>query len=80
MNIKINGQNNVFQGSIGPFSSDNLGAHSVGGYIESFSSLRVCRICMGTGDDIQTKASALYMYSRSSHKRTPSLSRKSVRN
>jgi len=62
--IKIDGEDSVIQGSIGPFSSDNLGAHSVGGYVESFTSLRVCRICMDTSDDIQTKASAIYLGQR----------------
>ena len=51
----VKGLNRPLRGSIGPFSDDNLGAHVVGGFIESFSSLRVCRICMGTNDDIQTK-------------------------
>ena len=64
MKIKIDGEDSAIQGSIGPFSPDNLGAHSVGGYVESFTSLRVCRICMGTSDDIQTKASAIYLGQR----------------
>ena len=62
MTIKLGGQDTLIHGSIRPFSSDNLGAHSLGGYIESFSSLRVCRVCMGTSDDIQTKA-AIYCFS-----------------
>ena len=57
MEIKINGISYTFHGSIGPLSSDNLGAHSIGGFVESFNSLRVCRVCMGTSNDIQTKAS-----------------------
>ena len=61
MTITLSGQDTVIHGSIGPISSDNLGAHSIGGYIESFSSLRLCRVCMGTSDDIQTKASILYI-------------------
>ena len=59
MNIKLDGQDNQCHGSIGPFSSDNLGAHSIGGYIESFTPFRICRICMGTSEDIQTKASII---------------------
>lgn len=47
MQLKV-GQDRVFRGSIGPFSGDNLGAHFIGGYIESFNSLRVRRVCMGT--------------------------------
>ena len=57
MNIKVDGLDSAWHGSIGPLSSDNLGAHCIGGYIESFNSLRICRVCMGTGDDIQTKVS-----------------------
>lgn len=55
VNIFVEGQERLFRGSIGPFSDDDLGAHAIGGFIESFSSLRVCRICMGTNGDIQTK-------------------------
>lgn len=53
VNFHMDGQDRLFRGSIGPFSNDNLGAHSIGGFIESFSSLRVCRVCMGTSNDIQ---------------------------
>lgn len=53
MTINVDGIDRVFRGSIGPFSSDNLGAHAIGGFIESFSSLRICRVCMATSDDIQ---------------------------
>lgn len=53
--IKIDEQDNIFRGSIGPFASDNLGAHSIGGFIEGFNALRVCRVCMGTNNDIKTK-------------------------
>ena len=57
MDIKINCISFAFHGSIGPLSSDNLGAHSISGFVESFNSLRVCRVCMGTSNDIQRKAS-----------------------
>ena len=53
--IKIDEQDNIFRGSIGPFASDNLGAHCIGGFIEGFNAFRVCRVCMGTNNDIQTK-------------------------
>ena len=53
--LKIDGQDSVFKGSIGPLTSDNLGAHCIGGFIEGFNSLRICRVCMGTSNDIQTK-------------------------
>lgn len=51
------GQERQFRGSIGPYSADNLGAHAIGGFIESFSGLRICRVCMATKNDIQTKVS-----------------------
>jgi hypothetical protein len=51
--INVDGVDRVFKGSIGPFSSDNLGAHTIGGFIECFSSLRICRVCMATSDEIQ---------------------------
>ena len=50
--FQLEGQDRLFRGSIGPFSDDNLGAHAIGGFVESFTSLRVC---MGTSNDIQTK-------------------------
>jgi hypothetical protein len=45
----------TFKGSIGPFSADNLGSHTIGGFLESFSCLRICRVCMATKADIQCK-------------------------
>lgn len=51
----IDEQERTFSGSIGPYSSDNLGAHSLGGFQESFSGLRICRICMATREDTNTK-------------------------
>lgn len=69
--IKINGISYTFHGSIGPLSSDNLGAHSIGGFVESFNSLRVCRVCMGTSNDIQTKFTQdqYQLRTRASHNR-----------
>jgi len=60
--IKIDGQDNIFRGSIGPFASDNLGAHCIGGFIEGFNAFRVCRVCMGTNNDIQTKVSIILQH------------------
>lgn len=59
VNFRLGDEDRLFRGSIGPFSDDNLGAHAIGGFIESFSSLRICRICMGTGNDIQSKVSVI---------------------
>ena len=55
MSLCINGCDKSFVGSIGPFSGDNLGLHAVGGFIESFSGVRICRICMATKVEIQEK-------------------------
>ena len=57
LQIKVDGINRTFRGTIGPFSCGNLGAHMIGGYIQSFSSVRICHICMATKDDIQIKVS-----------------------
>lgn len=48
--------NKNVRGSIANCICDNLGAHSVGGYNESFSAnvLRLCRTCMATSELIQT--------------------------
>ncbi len=55
MSLCINGCDKSFVGSIGPFSGDNLGLHAVGGFIESFSGVRICWICMATKVEIQEK-------------------------
>ena len=41
-----------FSGTIGLCLADNLGSHSWGGFMESFSAYRKCRFCMGTPEDI----------------------------
>lgn len=51
----IEDQEHVFRGTIGSFSAANLGAHMLGGFTESFSALRICRMCMATKHDIQRK-------------------------
>lgn len=43
------------KGTIQFVVADNLGAHSIAGYNESFSSGYICRFCTGTKSDIQTK-------------------------
>ena len=51
--MNVDGRDSVFRGSIGPFSVDNLGSHLLCGFTQRFSSLRICRVCMATSDDIQ---------------------------
>lgn len=42
-----------FYGSVCCVISDNLGAHGIGGFLESFSCLRNCRFCFVTKDNMQ---------------------------
>ena len=43
------------KGTIQFVAADNLGAHSLAGFNESFSGGYICRFCTGTRTDIQTK-------------------------
>jgi 3-deoxy-D-arabino-heptulosonate 7-phosphate (DAHP) synthase len=36
-------------------AADNLGAHSIGGFVESFSATHVCRFCLAELSEIQVK-------------------------
>ncbi len=38
--------NHWFRGTVAVVIGDNLGSHAIGGFLESFSSYRVCRFCM----------------------------------
>ena len=53
--FEVNGVAMHFSGTIGLCLADNLGSHSWGGFMESFSAYRKCRFCMGTPEDIQQK-------------------------
>ena len=44
--VDINGHAKVFKGSLLSCVADNLAAHAIGGFLESFSALRFCRFCM----------------------------------
>ena len=57
--IKIvnNGTEFLFKGSLAVVVGDNLASHSIGGFMESFSSFRSCRFCMVTRSDIQVSVS-----------------------
>ena len=46
LTLDINGTPLNFKGSLLICIADNLAAHGIGGFIESFSSLKVCRFCM----------------------------------
>lgn len=43
------------KGTIVSVVADNLGAHSLGGFVESFSGPYVCRFCLGEHSEIQKK-------------------------
>ncbi|XP_034096114.1 uncharacterized protein LOC117562389 isoform X1 [Gymnodraco acuticeps] len=43
------------KGTIQVVAADNLGAHSIAGFNESFSGGYICRFCTATSTDIQTK-------------------------
>lgn len=41
------------QGTVFCVVADNLGAHSIGGFVESFSSTHICRFCLGERSQFQ---------------------------
>ena len=54
VSVVIDSQNYVFHGALIAFLADNLAAHLVGGFKESFSwAKRICRSCMATVPSIQ---------------------------
>ncbi|XP_026099560.1 uncharacterized protein LOC113070477 [Carassius auratus] len=60
----------VVKGTVFAVAADNLGAHSIGGFIESFSSSHYCRFCTGKSSDIQeheVRAGMFPLRTKSSH-------------
>jgi hypothetical protein len=53
--VTVNGNVTVLHGMSGLFCADNLGAHSLFGFVESFSANFICRFCLAQKDDIQDK-------------------------
>ena len=47
----------VYRGAVATVSADNLSAHAVAGFRQSFSSGRICRFCMACKDEIGVKFS-----------------------
>ena len=45
----------TFFGTVSVVVADNLGAHSKGGFMESFNTLRRCRFCFITKEEIKRK-------------------------
>ena len=57
-------------GTVQYVAADNLGAHSIGGFIESFSGQYVCRFCTGKKEDFQTeevRSGAFQLRTKESH-------------
>ena len=50
------------KGSIALCSADNLGSQELGGFKLGGSSFRMCRHCLGTDLDIQSKVMSCYFY------------------
>jgi hypothetical protein len=54
LEVIVHGQKTNVHGILGMFSADNLGAHSLFGFLESFSANYFCRFCMAHKDSTQT--------------------------
>ncbi|KAJ8048977.1 hypothetical protein HOLleu_01506 [Holothuria leucospilota] len=46
--VVSDGVSHTFKGTISFIAADNLGSHGMGGFMESFTSSRICRSCMCT--------------------------------
>ena len=53
LTIEKDGQQRLFKGSVLAICCDNLAAHSIGGFNESFVSLKPCRFCNVTLDNLR---------------------------
>ena len=53
--LAVNGETHYFHGAVTIVSADNPASTSLGGFKESASAFRLCRHCMGTAEDVQTK-------------------------
>lgn len=54
--VFIAGLGEFVKGTVQSVIADNLGAHGIAGFIESFSGVYFCRFCTGERSDIQDKA------------------------
>jgi hypothetical protein len=59
MPVTIDGQVKIMHGTLVVFSADNLGAHSIFGFLESFSANKFCRFCEAPRDETQENFSEL---------------------
>lgn len=52
LHMTISGSPEIFKGTVTMIVADNLASHSMGGFNESFSGLRICRFCMCTSQEL----------------------------
>lgn len=57
--MTIGGSQRVVYGALAVVSADNLGSLALGGFKESCSASKLCRHCMATKEDSQTKVKYL---------------------
>jgi hypothetical protein len=55
LRVVLRGEEKILHGALVLFSADNLGAHSLFGFLESFSAKKFCRLCSGSRDECQEK-------------------------
>lgn len=55
VDVSVNGCIVKVRAALAIFSADNLGYHSLFGFLESFSANKFCRFCEATKEDAQTK-------------------------
>ena len=55
VDVNICGQTVKVRAALALFSADNLGYHSLFGFLESFTARKFCRLCEATKDDSQQK-------------------------
>ena len=67
--VSVGGEEKTFRGALLVFLVDNLASHALGGFKESFFSLRICRTCMITsrGYKGQFDLSSILLRSTESH-------------
>ena len=55
LSVTVDGHVNQLYGGLATISSDNLSAHSLGGFVGNFNSGRICRFCMALHSEIGHK-------------------------
>ena len=58
--MTINGEVEVFRGTIAYFSGDNLGSQLIGGFKQGAQSHRQCRVCMATAEELNEHVLTAY--------------------